>query len=275
MCVLMFGMGLTLSPEDFRRLFVQPRPSLLGMALQLLVMPLLGLALVLVFRPDPWLAAGVMIAAALPGGVLSNMVTHLGRLVTPLSITLSCLATAVTIFTIPFWIQAGLQLLGGSSDEIALPLIDTALDLAAFTLLPVALGMLARHWKPELVEKELWFTRLGALVLIIALWIDGQNDLMPAASQFASAFWPTFLLTTGALILGLACGRLARLTLRQTTTLALELFVKNSVLGLYVSVQALQSLEASVPIIILSGLQIPFFLVLLGIYHFFLKKRDS
>jgi len=274
MFALMFGMGLSLGVEDVRRVVTRLRCTLLGTALQVLAMPLVGLGLLLIFSLEPWLAAGLMITAALPGGLLSNMLTHLGRADTALSITLTTFATAIAIFSLPVWIHLGFVVTGAASKEVQLPILATAIELALLTLLPVMLGMWSRERKYAVARFEPTITRLGAGVLLVALVIDGQNNPTPSARDFAASFWPTLVLMLAALGLSSGLSRLLRLTWKETTTITIELCVKNSAFGLYIAIQSLDRLQASVPILIFAGIQIPLALALVALYNLRLRKRD-
>ncbi len=274
MFTLMFGMGLSLSLADFRRVLLRPRGTLLGTMLQLVVMPLLGLALVFAFSLDPWLAAGLMTVAALPGGLLSNMVCHIGRADTALSITLTSLSTAVAIFTLPVWIHLGFKFAGAGAGDIELPIFSTAMELALLTLFPVGLGMWARELYPDWAKGEKFITRVSAVVLLFALVINSQSNPTPSSDDFALSLWPTVLLMAAALVLSGSLSRWLRMSWQETTTITIELCVKNSVLGLFVAVQSLDSLQASVPIMVFGSLQVLVSIGLVALYNLLLRKRD-
>lgn len=274
MFVLMFGMGLSLSLADFQRILLRPRSTVFGTVLQVLVMPLLGLLLVVAFSLSPWLAAGLMTVAALPGGLFSNMVCHLGRADTALSITLTSLSTAVAIFTLPIWVHLGFKVAGAGADTIELPILSTATELALLTLFPVGLGMWARERRPAWASAEKLLTRVSGLILLVALVMDSRNNPNPSAHDFSLSLWPTLILMLAALTLSGSLSRALRLSWRETATITIELCVKNSVLGLFVAVQSLDNLLASVPILIFGSLQVPVAVALVGLYHFILRKRD-
>ena len=97
--IIMLGMGLGLTLNDFKRVFVQPKAVILGLIAQLIVLPLIGFLLAMIFPLSPELAVGVMILAACPGGPTSNMVTYLVRGNVALSITLTAISSFITVFT--------------------------------------------------------------------------------------------------------------------------------------------------------------------------------
>ena len=272
---LMFAMGLTLTSADFRRVLAFPRATLVGTAVQLVGMPLAGLALAYLFDLEPLLAAGLVIIAACPGGVMSNILVHLGRADTPLSITLTATATAVTLFTIPIWVRLALADAGPAAAGIEMPILGTALRLAGFTVVPVGLGMGARALWPSSARYEGWLSRLSAVLIIVALTIESIRSDDPALPALEESWLPALLLLVSALVLGLAIPRLLRLDWRQSTTIATETCIKNTVLGLFVVSQAFQSLEPAVPIVVFMSLQLPVGVGVLVFYRWVLQPREE
>lgn len=266
MFVLMVGMGLTLTVDDFGRIARLPRPTLVGTALQLVAMPLAGMALAHAFGLPPMLAVGLVIVAACPGGVMSNVLCHLGRADTALSVTLTATATAVTLVTLPLWARALLASLGAGDANVAMPVVATALDLGSFTVLPVALGMAVRHVAPAATAAERWLTRAGAVTIVLAIAVEAVRRDDPPVAAFAASWPPAACLLAAALVLGLGVSRAAGLDWRATTTITLELCIKNTVLALFVATQSLD-LAAAVPIAAFMAFQTPVGIGLLVVYN--------
>ena len=151
---LMFGMGLALTTGDFRRIVRLPGPVVAGTLLQLVAMPAIGYGLVLIFDLPALLAVGLVVAAACPGGMLSNTAVYYAGGNTALSITLTATATAVTLFTMPLWIRATLSHYPDIAEAVSIPGFGTAMELGGLTILPVALGMALRNKKPAFVRLE-------------------------------------------------------------------------------------------------------------------------
>jgi BASS family bile acid:Na+ symporter len=253
---LMFGMGLTLVVGDFRRIARNPTATIVGTLLQLVGMPLVGIGLALAFDLPLLLAAGLVVVAACPGGMFSNMYIHLARANTPLSITLTASATMVTLLTLPLWTRWILSLVGGEASGIEMPVLETAVELGTLTVLPVFLGMVARSWRPQLVWLEKWLARGGALLIIGAVTYDSlQRDELPLAEAELS-FAPAFLLALAAVAMGLVVPALSRLSMRDSVTIAVELVVKNSLLGIVLASRSLE-FEAVIPIFMFSIAQTP------------------
>jgi len=121
--IIMLGMGLTLTPRDFRNVVVYPRATIIGAIAQILLLPVLAFAIAwLLALPGP-LAVGLVIIAACPGGTTSNLFTLLARGNVALSIVLTVLASFVTILTLPLFTNVAMQLHMDSSEQISLPVV--------------------------------------------------------------------------------------------------------------------------------------------------------
>ena len=267
---LMFAMGLTLTLDDFRRIVRVPVPTLVGTILQLIVMPLVGLGLARAWDLEPMLAAGLIIVAACPGGVMTNVLCHLGKADVALSITLTASATMVTLFTLPLWVRAALSDVGGM---VEMPVLETAVSLGAFTVLPVVLGMLARHVRPGLAAAEPRITRVATAAMILALTVDALRRENPPVDAFVATWQPALLLLLAALVLGLGVPLLMRLGWHAAATIGVEICIKNTVLGLFVATQSLGSLEAAVPIVAFMTFQLPVGLGVLGLYALWRRRH--
>jgi BASS family bile acid:Na+ symporter len=265
MFALMTGMGLTLSPGDFRRTAEAPRAVILGTVLQLLVMPLAGIAIALAFEMRPLLAAGFVIIAACPGGMFSNVFVHVARANTVLSVTLTATATMVTLFTLPLWVRGTLSLLGEGSGAVEMPILDTAMSLAGLTVVPVGVGMWIRMRRPDALRFERRLTRFGFVSIIIGATVDGMSRPELPIEEFQQMLLPAVGLAGTAIALGLSVAGLFRLGLRDAVTLAVELVVKNSLLGLVVARTSLE-FEAMLPILAFGAAQTPAGVLLLAVW---------
>lgn len=263
MFALMTGMGLTLSVDDFRRTAEAPRAVILGTILQLLVMPLAGIGLALWFELPPLLAAGLVIIAACPGGMFSNVFVHVARANTVLSVTLTATATMVTLITLPLWVRGTLSLLGEGAAELDMPVLDTALSLMGLTVVPVLFGMGLRVWRPALYRFERLLTTFGFFSILIAIAVDVATRPELPVDAFKDTLVPALGLAFAAVFLGLGGMALFRLPLRDVVTVSVELVVKNSLLGLVVARTSLD-FEATLPIMAFAAAQTPAGFVLLG-----------
>lgn len=149
----MLGMGLTLLPEDFKRVTRYPKAVAIGLISQLLFLPIVGFLVVLLVPMQPEIAVGLMVLALCPGGPSSNMITYLAKGDVALSVTLTALSSTITVFTIPIFTNLSLQYFAGQNAAIALPIGQTMLQIFAIALVPIGLGMLIRQQFPDLARR--------------------------------------------------------------------------------------------------------------------------
>jgi len=235
---LMLGMGLALTLADFRRIAKLPGPVIVGTVLQLVAMPLIGFGLALAFELPPMLATGLVIVAACPGGMLSNMAVHLGRANTALSISLTATATAATLLTLPIWIRAILRETGGMAVDgsaIDVPILGTAIELGGLTIVPVAIGMAIRHFWPSSTRLERPLSLAGTIGIIATLGYDAATRADPPTDLFALSIAPVSWLCAAAMILGFAIPRLLGQSISDAVTISVEVCLKNGLLGMVVA----------------------------------------
>jgi len=147
LAIIMLGMGLSLVADDFKRIFLQPKAIIIGLVNQLILLPIIAFILVLLIPLQPEIAVGVMILAACPGGPTSNLISHLAKADTALSVTLTALSSFITILTIPFIINFSLEQFLNESNMIQLNILDTFQKILIIIIIPVTIGMIIRKHK--------------------------------------------------------------------------------------------------------------------------------
>lgn len=169
--IIMLGLGLTLTPDDFRRVFKYPRAVFIGLLVQLIALPLLCLLLVKVLRTDPVIAVGFMVLAASPGGTTASLYSHLFKGDVALNITLTAVNSVVSLFTMPLVVNLALMIFLG--DGKTLPLQHAkVMQVFAIVLTPMTIGMIIRHRFPE-ASKRLYRPVKIASALFLVLIIAG------------------------------------------------------------------------------------------------------
>ena len=249
---VLFGMGLSLVPADFRRVVLQPKAKILGLGCQLLLLPAVAFALALLFRLPGELAVGLMVLAACPGGATSNIITHLSKGDTALSVTLTAVSSMACVFTIPWIVGWSMDWFLGSGAAVALPFWKTLAQLAFVTILPILCGMALRHARPALalrLERPANIFAIVFLVLIITAAVAREKDL---AHQFATAGPAAIALNLVMMLLGFSIGRLASLPRPQRITLAIETGIQNGTLALAITLGFLESARIAMPAVVYS-----------------------
>jgi BASS family bile acid:Na+ symporter len=246
--LIMIGMGLTLTPKDFREVLVAPKATLFGLLAQVLVVPLAAFALAWALSLDPLLAVGLVIIAACPGGTTSNIYAYLGGGDVALSVVLTVLASLIAIITLPLYTSLALELFQDANLTIGLPVGRTVVSLLVIVIVPLLIGMSLRKWTPHFAAQAERFVGLfgmTVLVVVIAAIVLSLGDRVVSLAR-EGAFIAVLLNLLG-IAVGLGGGRLLGLDLRQSFTIAIELGLKNATLGLMVTLTLLHSNEMSVP----------------------------
>lgn len=256
--IIMTGIGMTLSVRDFRQVAVYPRGMIVGTLAQILLMPLVAFVLASLLGLNPAIAVGLVIIAACPGGTTSNLFVLLARGNIALSIVLTVIASLVTILSLPLFANVALQIYMGEEQEIVLPVWKTIAMLVGIVLFPVSIGMGIRSRAPALAQRaESFVSVFGAIVLalLIAVLVYGVRDQFWSLLEQAGP--ATLLLNLAGIVLGLVAGRVTGLTQRESLAVAVELGVKNSTIGLMVTLTLMESSTMSVPAAVYGVLMFP------------------
>jgi len=249
---VLFGMGLSLVPEDFRRVLRHPKAKLVGLTCQLVMLPVVAFALALLFRLPGELAVGLMVLAACPGGATSNVITHLSKGDTALSVTLTAISSMVCVFTIPWIVGWSMEWFMGGSAAVQLPFWKTLGQLTAVTILPIVCGMALRAARPALarkLERPASIFALVFLALIITAAVAREKDL---AHQFAVAGPAAITLNIVTMVLGFAAGWAFGLPKSQRITISIEAGIQNGTLALAISLGLLESARIAMPSVVYS-----------------------
>lgn len=224
--IIMFGMGLTLTPADFRRVLQQPRAVTAGLLAQYLIMPLWGWAVAHLLRLPAPLAAGVVLVGCCPGGTASNVMTYLARGDVALSVTLTAISTLLAVVATPYltaWLAGALVPVNAS---------DLLWSVTQVILVPVTAGLLVRHMVGERVQRYtalLPVVSVVFIVLIIACVVSLTRDRLLTSGL--PAFLAVVLHNTGGLVWGYIAARLCGLDTIRARTIAIEVGMQNSGLG--------------------------------------------
>jgi len=248
LAIVMLGMGLSLVPEDFKRITRYPKAVAVGTVCQMLLLPLIGALITLVVPMQPEIAVGLIVLAVCPGGPSSNLVTYLAKGDVALSVTLTAVSSIITVFTIPLFTNLALQYFLGKSAAIALPIGSTMLQIFLITLLPTAIGMAIRHQFPDTarrLEKPMSRLAMGLLALIIVLLLVREGSKLPGF--LVQVGIGVVLLNLLATLAGFLAGKLFRLPLAQQICVAIEVGIQNGTLAIAITAGLLNNPDMAVP----------------------------
>lgn len=233
--VIMTGLGLSLTLADFRRVALYPRGAVIGMANLLLLSPLLAFLAALAFDLPPELAVGMVLLGAAPGGTTANLLTHLARGDTALSVSMTAISSLVSVFTTPLFLGIATWYFLGAQSEADLNMGGIVLRVIFITLVPLSLGMVVRAWLPGFaLGAEPWVKRAALVFFVIVVggaMYEARNEALGMLFAVGAA---TLSLNLSAMSLSWFIARRARLDLRQSTAIAIELGVHNTTLTMAV-----------------------------------------
>ena len=245
--IIMLGMGLSLVIDDFKRIFVYPKAIFVGLVNQLILLPLIGFGIVLVFPLAPEIAIGIMILAACPGGPTSNLIAHLAKGDTALSVTLTALSSFITILTIPFIVNFALEHFLDKSEMIRLDVMDSIKNIFVIIIIPIIIGMLIRKYAPGFSNRMEKPVRIAS-ALVLALVIIGIviKEKENFVSYFQQAGIVALLLNVSTMVVGYFSARLFRITDRRALSISIESGIQNGTLAITVAVVLLGSTEFAI-----------------------------
>lgn len=245
--VMMFGMGLSLTVGDFRRVVRYPLAAMIGLGGQLLLLPALAFLLAVLLQTPTSIAIGGMLLAACPGGVTSNGYVFVSRGDVSLSVTLTAITSIVTIITIPLITWFSLHYFLDSGQAPDLPATRIVQRLVTITALPIAFGMLVRRQWPRPATRVVEMIRgisLGLLVVIIVGATLGTWDTI--ADHYVSAGILAVSLNVCSMAAGYFLARRSSLPDVQIRTITFEIGVQNLSLAVLVAVSILERPEFAI-----------------------------
>ena len=236
LAIVMFGVALDLRVADFRRVARAPLAPVVGLVCQFLLMPALAPGLLMLIRPAPSIALGIILVAACPGGNVSNFFTSLGKGNAALSISMSAISTMASVVMTPFNF-----LFWGSVNphtrellqSISLSPADIFTTVLTILILPTVLGMAARHWQPGWAARLLRPMRIFSILVLFAFVIGAlQANFGHFVEYIGVAFWVVLLVNATALTLGYWMARAVRLGAYDARAVCFETGIQNSGFGL-------------------------------------------
>jgi BASS family bile acid:Na+ symporter len=245
--IIMFGLGLGLTVADFARIGRHPKPVIIALACQLLILPLVCFLLVLAFRLPPVLAVGMMLLAASPGGTTANLYSHLFRGDVALNISLTAINSIISVVTLPLVVNLSLGYFVAADEQIGIQ-FGKALEVFAIVLLPVALGMLVRAKRPLVAlaaEKPVRIASIVILVIVVAGAIASNWDIL--SENFGRLSLITIAFCLISLSVGYLVPRVLKVERSQAIASSFEIGIHNATLAVVIAQSVLDNVEMSLP----------------------------
>ncbi|TNE89147.1 MAG: bile acid:sodium symporter family protein [Deltaproteobacteria bacterium] len=234
--LILFGVALDLSLDDFRRVLRAPKAPLLGLLAQWGLLPLLTLAVIFVFDPTPSVALGMLLVAAVPGGNVSNYFTHLSGGATEVSVSMTAVTTAGAIVTTPinlaFWAQfhPGARAL---LTEVHVDPVQMLTIVGTLLVVPIVVGVWVAAKLPAVAARLRPVFKSGSLLFFaVFIGVAFQKNFDHFLAHIATVFWPVLVLNGLAFALGYGVAAAGRLTEQERRALSIEVGIQNTGLGL-------------------------------------------
>ncbi len=254
--LIMFGLGLSLSPKDFKNLFNQPRALAVGLFSQMVLLPIVAWFIAGWAPVNNELKVGIMILSVCPGGITSNLVSYFVKGNVALAISLTVCNAFLSLFTIPILVNLFLEHFMQSGHIIALPFWRTMFDIFIITILPAALGVAFNfkfHGLAHRAEKYLNYVLPVLLMLVFAFKFLAGSDQGGTGMQCSEilhlAPW-VILLNIASMLLGFLIGLLFRLNFKNRITISVEVGLHNTALALLIAGEKLANHSMEKPALV-------------------------
>ena len=235
--IIMAGMGLGLTLQDFKRVAENPKPVLIGLFNQIILLPLVGFGLCILFKPEPFIAIGLMMLVACPGGTSSNIIALLAKGDLPLSISLTAINSLITIFTIPLIINFSFGYFENEMGSVEPPALDIFKSLIAVIAVPLTIGMLIKKKVPGFADKmEAPVRNASAILLAIVIVVILVNEFDLFIANIGATLGILVSLSTITMALGFLTSKWLNLTAKQALTIAIESGIQNGTLTISLAV---------------------------------------
>ena len=248
LALIMLALGLGLSGQDFLRVIKQPKDFIVGLICQLVLLPIIAFILIKIFNTPLELALGVMIIAAAPGGVTSNVLTKFANGDVALSVSLTAIISLMSIISVPFIVFMSADLLEISNISKEISMIGISMKMFLVVTLPVLLGMVIRKFATNFItSKTQMIQRISIILFVIvfaAIWVEEWENIM---SYIAQAGVITLVLNIVMMIVGYYVAKLLASGVAQRKCISLECGLQNGTLAVFVASQLFSDITFLVP----------------------------
>ena len=248
LALIMLGLGLGLSTRDFLRVINNPKDFTVGIICQLILLPIVAYILLLILRLPVELALGLMIIAAAPGGVTSNVLTKFANGDVALSISLTAVGSLISIFSVPFIVFSSAKLLGVTDLSSDITMTGIALKMALVVTVPVILGMIIRRFAENFISSNInivnRITGILFIVVFAAIWIEERENIISYLGQAGLA---VLILNVVMMTLAFYIAKGFATGIPQRKCISLECGLQNGTLAVFVATQIFNDVDYMVP----------------------------
>jgi len=245
--IIMLGLGLSLSVEDFKRVVKYPKVIFIGLFCQMFILPIVCFVIVKGFNLDPELAVGLMLLAASPGGSTANLFSHLANGDVALNISLTAFNSVLSLLMLPLIVNFSLDYFMESGQVIPMQ-FKKIIEVFAIVLVPVTFGMFIKSWKPifsEKLDKPVKIISAIFLVLIIISAIIKEKSHI--IEYFQQIGFPALLFNVLSLAVGYYLPRILNIGKKQALAIGMEIGIHNGTMAIFIATTVLNNSVMSIP----------------------------
>ena len=248
LALIMLGLGLGLKGRDFLRVINNPKDFIVGFVCQLLLLPIVAYIIVLILDLPIEIAVGVMIIAAAPGGVTSNVMTKFANGDVALSVSLTAVISLISIISVPFIIFKSADLLGITNISSDITMTGIALKMALVVTVPVILGMIIRKFAENFVSSNISIIEKITFILFVivfaAILIEEKDNIL---NYFKQAGVAVLILNILMMILAYYAAKLFATGIKQRKCISIECGLQNGTLAIFVATQIFSDITYIIP----------------------------
>lgn len=245
--IIMLGLGLSLTIDDFKRIVKYPKAAFIGLFCQMILLPAVCWSIAVAFGLAPALAVGLMLLAASPGGATANLYSHLSDGDVALNITLTAANSLLSLFTLPLIVNLSLLYFIGAEQSIPMQFAKIA-EVFAIVLLPVSIGMIIKKFAPAFADKMDKPVKIASAVLLIIViagaTLKEKNNLGSFVQQVGL---PVLVFNLLSMLVGYAIPLMLHVERRQAIAIGMEIGIHNGTLAIYIALNVLQNSAMSIP----------------------------
>ena len=248
LALIMLGLGLGLTSRDFLRVLNNPKDFIVGFICQLILLPVVAYIIVLIMDLPIEIALGIMIIAAAPGGVTTNVMTKFANGDVALSISLTAIISLISIFSVPFIIFKSADLLGATGMSTNLTMTGIALKMALVVTVPVILGMIIRKFAVNFVTSNISIiekiTIILFLIVFAAILVEEKDNIL---NYFKQAGIAALTLNVVMIVLSYYIAKMFSTGIKQRKCISIECGLQNGTLAIFVATQIFSDITYIIP----------------------------
>jgi BASS family bile acid:Na+ symporter len=245
--IIMLGLGLSLTLNDFRRVTKYPKAMTIALVCQMLVLPMVCFVIANFSGLSPVLCVGLLLLAASPGGPTANLYSHLSNGDVALNISLTAMNSVLTLFTLPIIVNLSMEYFLGAGQYIPLP-FNKVIEVFVIVLVPVTIGMLIKSKAPLFASKmEKPVKIISALLLVVIIVSVTLREKQMLVDHFAQLGIPVLLFNILSLAIGFYIPLLFKVDKKQAIAIGMEIGIHNGTLAIYIALNVLNNSTMSIP----------------------------